>query len=62
MLGGDYVTWGGDYAAVGDRHSAEPAADAVRALSAPHGVYGVLGNHDDDRECRPRWPRAGSRS
>ncbi len=50
VLGGDYVTWGGDYAAAGDRHFVEPAADAVRALSAPHGVYGVLGNHDDDRD------------
>jgi predicted MPP superfamily phosphohydrolase len=50
VLGGDYVTWGGDYAAVGDRHFVEPAADALRALSAPHGVYGVLGNHDDDRD------------
>jgi predicted MPP superfamily phosphohydrolase len=49
VLGGDYVTWGGDHRAAGDRHFVEPAADAVRGLSAPHGVYGVLGNHDDDR-------------
>ena len=50
VLGGDYVTWGGDYRAAGDRHFVEPAVDAVRGLSAPHGVFGVLGNHDDDRE------------
>ena len=50
VLGGDYVTWGGDYVARGDRHFVQPAADAVSALSAPHGVYGVLGNHDDDRD------------
>ena len=50
ILGGDYVTWGGDFAATGDRHFVEPAADAMRALSAPQGVYGVLGNHDDDRD------------
>jgi uncharacterized protein len=50
VLGGDYVTWGGDYAARGDRHFVAPAADAVSALSAPYGVYGVLGNHDDDRD------------
>lgn len=50
VLGGDYVTWGGDYRAVGDRYFVESAADAVRGLSAPHGVFGVLGNHDDDRE------------
>jgi predicted MPP superfamily phosphohydrolase len=43
LLGGDYVTWR-------DRQFVEPAADAVRGLSAPHGVFGVLGNHDDDRE------------
>lgn len=50
VLGGDYVTWGGDYAAKGDRHFVEPAAHAVSALAAPHGVFGVLGNHDDDRD------------
>ncbi len=50
ILGGDYVTWGGDLSVVGDRHFVEPAADAVRTLSAPHGVFGVLGNHDDDRD------------
>ncbi len=50
VLGGDYVTWGGDYVAKGDRHFVEPSADAVSTLSAPHGVFGVLGNHDDDRD------------
>jgi len=50
ILGGDYVTWGGDLSVGGDRHFVEPAADAVRTLSAPHGVFGVLGNHDDDRD------------
>ncbi len=49
LLGGDYVTWGGDHGSKGDRYFVEPAADAVRGLSAPHGVFGVLGNHDDDR-------------
>ena len=43
VLGGDYVTWG-DPAFVG------PAAEALGELSAPHGVFGVLGNHDSDRE------------
>ena len=50
VLGGDYVTWGGDRFASGDRHFVEPAAEAIRALSAPNGVFGVLGNHDDDRD------------
>jgi uncharacterized protein len=43
VLGGDYVTWG-------DRHFVIPAADALAPLSAPHGVFAVLGNHDDDRD------------
>ncbi len=43
ILGGDYVTWG-------DRRFVGPAAEALGPLSAPHGVYAVLGNHDDDRD------------
>lgn len=43
VLGGDYVTWG-------DRHFVIPAAEALAPLSAPYGVYAVLGNHDDDRD------------
>jgi predicted MPP superfamily phosphohydrolase len=43
ILGGDYVTWG-------DRRFVLPAADALAPLVAPHGVFGVLGNHDDDRD------------
>ena len=43
VLGGDYVTWG-------DRAFVEPAAEALSALSAPHGGFAILGNHDDDRD------------
>ena len=43
VLGGDYVTWG-------DRTQVHPSAEALASLSAPHGVYGILGNHDDDRD------------
>ncbi len=42
VLGGDFVTWG-------DRRFVKPSADALAPLSAPHGVFGILGNHDDDR-------------
>src|SRR5437867_1295595 len=42
ILGGDYVTWG-------DRHFVKPSAEALAPLSARYGVYGILGNHDDDR-------------
>ena len=43
VIGGDYVTWG-------DRQYVGPSADALGALRAPHGVFGILGNHDDDHD------------
>jgi len=43
VLGGDYVTWG-------DRRFVSAAADSLSGLSAPHGVFAVLGNHDDDHD------------
>lgn len=43
VLGGDYVTWG-------DRQYVRPSAEALDPLSAPHGVFGILGNHDDDHD------------
>lgn len=43
VLGGDYVTWG-------DRKYVGSAAESLGVLSAPHGVFAILGNHDDDRE------------
>jgi len=46
MLGGDYVTMGGGR----NRRFVEPAAEALAPLSAPHGIFAVLGNHDDDRD------------
>ena len=42
VLGGDYVTWG-------DRRFVKPSAEALAPLSARYGVFGILGNHDDDR-------------
>ncbi len=43
VLGGDYVTWG-------DRQFVGPAAEALSGLSAPYGVFAILGNHDDDND------------
>jgi predicted MPP superfamily phosphohydrolase len=43
VLGGDYVTWG-------DRRFVRPAAEALAGLSARHGVFAILGNHDDDHD------------
>jgi uncharacterized protein len=47
VLGGDYVTWR-------DREYVGPSAEVLGTLSAPAGVFAVLGNHDDEREM----PRA----
>ena len=43
VLGGDYVTWG-------DRDYVMPVAELLAPLSAPQGVFAILGNHDDDRD------------
>jgi uncharacterized protein len=43
VLGGDYVTWG-------ERGYVRPVSELLAPLSAPHGVFAILGNHDDDRE------------
>ena len=43
VLGGDYVTWG-------ERAYVTPAAESLAPLSAPHGVFAILGNHDDDHD------------
>jgi uncharacterized protein len=43
VLGGDYVTWG-------DRDYVGPVAELLKPLHAPHGVYAILGNHDNDRD------------
>jgi len=52
ILGGDYVTWG-------DRRFVEPAADALAPLSAPHGVFAILGNHDNDHDMPPALTAKG---
>jgi uncharacterized protein len=46
----DLIVLGGDYVTFGDREYVEPSARALAPLSAPHGVFGILGNHDDDRD------------
>lgn len=51
-LGGDYVTWR-------DREFMGPAAEALASLSAPHGVFAVLGNHDDEREMPAALAKQG---
>jgi uncharacterized protein len=46
----DLVVLGGDYVSNFDRRYMAPCAEALAPLTAPHGVYAVLGNHDDDRD------------
>lgn len=50
----DLIILGGDHVTRGNRRYVTPSADALAPLSAPHGVFGILGNHDDDRDM----PRA----
>ena len=52
VLGGDYVTWG-------DRRFVGAAADGLSALQAPYGVFGILGNHDDDHDMPAALARNG---
>ena len=46
----DLIVIGGDYVTNRDRRYVQPAADALAGLTAPFGVYAVLGNHDDERD------------
>lgn len=46
----DLIVLGGDYVTHGDRRYVAASAEALAPLSAPHGVFAVLGNHDDDRD------------
>jgi hypothetical protein len=46
----DLIVLGGDYISFADRRFMGVVADDLAGLSAPHGVFGVLGNHDDDRD------------
>jgi hypothetical protein len=52
VLGGDYVTWG-------DRAYVRRSAEALAPLAAPYGVFGILGNHDDDHDMPAALGRNG---
>lgn len=55
----DLIVLGGDFITDFDHRYAGPCAELLAPLRAPHGVYAVLGNHDDDREV-PRALQAKS--
>lgn len=46
----DLIVLGGDYVTFGDRAFVGPVADLLAPLRAPHGVFAILGNHDDDKD------------
>lgn len=46
----DIIVLGGDYVTRGDRRFVGAAADSLSGLNAPHGVFAILGNHDDDHD------------
>ena len=46
----DLIVLGGDYVTFGDRAFVGPVAELLGSLRAQHGVFAILGNHDDDRD------------
>ena len=46
----DLIVLGGDYVTFGDRRFVGPVAELLAPLHVPHGVFAILGNHDDDRD------------
>jgi predicted MPP superfamily phosphohydrolase len=55
----DLVVLGGDYVTDGDRAFTEPVAELLARLQAPHGVFAILGNHDDERAVPEALRRHG---
>ena len=55
----DLIVLGGDYVTRADRQYMGPSADALAPLSAPNGVFAVLGNHDDDHDMPAALARNG---
>ncbi len=55
----DLIVLGGDYVTFGDRAFVGPVADLLSPLRAPHGVFAILGNHDDDRDMPGALARKG---
>src|SRR4029453_1869882 len=46
----DFIALGGDYISFADRTFVGPVAELLAPLTAPHGVFAILGNHDDDKD------------
>jgi uncharacterized protein len=55
----DLIVLGGDYVTLSDRAFVEPVAELLAPLHAPHGVFAILGNHDDDKDMPAALARQG---
>lgn len=55
----DLIVLGGDYVTNHDRRFVMPAVEALEGLTAPHGVFAALGNHDDERDMPAALSAAG---
>src|SRR5688500_15000944 len=55
----DLIVLGGDYVTLGNREFVGPVADLLAPLHAPHGVFAILGNHDDDKDMPAALARKG---
>ena len=55
----DLIVVGGDYVTNRDRRLRRACGRALAGLSAPFGVFAVLGNHDDEREMSAALTDAG---
>ena len=55
----DLIVLGGDYVTLQDRRYMGRCADLLAQLTAPNGVFGVLGNHDDEVDMPRELKRRG---
>jgi len=55
----DLIVLGGDYVSFADRAFVGPVAELLASLRAPHGVFAILGNHDDERDVPAALARKG---
>src|SRR5688500_6154781 len=55
----DLIVLGGDYVTLADRAFVGAVAELLAPLHAPHGVFAILGNHDDDKEMPAALARKG---
>jgi predicted MPP superfamily phosphohydrolase len=55
----DLIVLGGDYVSFADRGYMDPVAELLSPLRAPHGVFGIVGNHDDESAMPSALRRRG---